>query len=100
VYVFRECGKVLVETFDDVLPPLDQEPYYAIQKMDEVQAWQAFEDFRIEGIWFIPDDFSKRIESGTHPEINIHFMNYNDDQAKNHRIYSAEVLWHFYQNIS
>ena len=29
----------------------------------------------------------------------MQFMNYNDDRAKNHRIYSAEVLWRFYKNI-
>jgi ABC-type multidrug transport system permease subunit len=27
----------------------------------------------------------------------MHFMNYNDDRAKNHRIYSSEVLWQFYE---
>ena len=94
-----EYGQILVDTFDEVISPLDQAPYYAVQKMDEVQAWQAFEEYRIEGIWVIPEDFSKRIEAGDHPEIDMYFMNYNDDRAKNHRIYSAEVLWQFYQNI-
>ena len=92
-------GQVLIETFDEVISPLDQEPYYAVQKMDDVQAWQAFKEYRIEGIWVIPEDFTKRIEEGNHPEIDMYFMNYNDDRAKNHRIYSAEVLWNFYQNI-
>ena len=27
----------------------------------------------------------------------MHFSNYNDDRAKNHRIYSAEILWRFYE---
>jgi ABC-2 type transport system permease protein len=94
-----EYGQVLVDTFDDVISPLDLAPYYAVQKMDEGQAWQAFEEYRIEGIWVIPEDFSTRIEAGDHPEIDMHFMNYNDDRAKNHRIYSAEVLWQFYQTI-
>jgi len=94
-----EYGQVLMDTFDEVISPLDQEPYYAIQQMNEVQAWRAFEEYRIEGVWVISEDFSKRIELGDHPEIDMHFMNYNDDRAKNHRIYSAEVLWQFYQNI-
>jgi ABC-2 type transport system permease protein len=94
-----EYGQVLMDTFEDVISPLDQAPYYAIQKMDEVQAWQAFEEYRIEGVWVIPEDFSKRIKARDNPEIDMYFMNYNDDRAKNHRIYSAEVLWQFYQNI-
>ena len=88
-----------MDTFDDVISPLDQAPYYAVQKMDEEQAWQVFEEYHIDGIWIIPEDFSKRIEAGDHPEIDMYFMNYNDDRAKNHRIYSAEVLWQFYMNI-
>ena len=94
-----EYGQILVDTFDEVISPLDQAPYYTIQKMDEVQAWQAFEEYRIEGIWVIPEDFSNRLEAGDHPELDMYFMNYNDDRAKNHRIYSAEVLWQFYHNI-
>ncbi|MCJ7623489.1 MAG: ABC transporter permease, partial [Anaerolineaceae bacterium] len=92
-------GQVLVDTFDRVISPLDLEPYYAVQMMDEAQAWQAFEAYRIEGIWVIPDDFSEKIDSGNNPEIAMHFINYNDDRAKNHRIYSAEIMWQFYQTI-
>ena len=29
----------------------------------------------------------------------MHFSNYNDDRAKNHRIYAAEILWRFYEKI-
>ena len=94
-----EYGGVLVDTFPHVISPLDQAPYYAVQDMDEQQAWHAFEGYRIEGIWVIPQDFSARIEAGDHPEIEMYFMNYNDDRAKNHRIYSAEVLWQFYHDI-
>ncbi|TFG49600.1 MAG: ABC transporter permease, partial [Anaerolineales bacterium] len=46
-----------------------------------------------------PEDFSQRITTGENPAIDMHFMNYNDDRAKNHRIYSAEILWAFYHNI-
>jgi ABC-2 type transport system permease protein len=94
-----EYGQVLVNTFQEVISPLDNQPYYAVQDLDPVNAWQAFEDYRIEGIWIIPEDFSHRILTGDHPELNMHFMNYNDDRAKNHRIYSAEVLWQFYKNL-
>jgi ABC-type multidrug transport system permease subunit len=94
-----EYGQILVDTFDKVISPLDQEPYYAVQDMGETQAWQAFEEYHIEGIWVIPEDFSTRIEAGDQPEIDMYFMNYNDDRAKNHRIYSAEVFWQFYHDI-
>ena len=92
-------GQVLVDTFDKVISPLDNQPYYAVQEMDPALAWQAFEAYQIEGIWVIPVDFSKKIEAGDHPEFEMHFMNYNDDRAKNHRIYSTEVLWGFYREI-
>jgi ABC-2 type transport system permease protein len=78
---------------------LDNAPYYAVQQMDKAAAWQAFEEYRIEGIWVIPEDFSTRVAAGANPEIDMYFMNYNDDRAKNHRIYSAEVVWQFYRNI-
>lgn len=94
-----EFGQILVDTFSEVISPLDQAPYYAVQHMEAAQAWQAFDEYRIEGIWVIPRDFSKRIKEGDHPTIDMYFMNYNDDRAKNHRIYSAEVLWQFYQKI-
>jgi ABC-type multidrug transport system permease subunit len=94
-----EYGQILVDTFDEVISPLDLQPYYAVQEMDETHTWQAFEQYRIEGIWVIPEDFSAKIIARNHPEIAMHFINYNDDRAKNHRLYSAEVLWQFYQNI-
>lgn len=92
-------GQTLIDTFEEVISPLDQEPYYAVQPMDEGQAWQEYEAYRIEGIWVIPEDFSNRLAAGDKPEIEMHFMNYNDDRAKNHRIYAAEILWQFYQKI-
>ncbi len=92
-------GQTLIDTFDETISPLDQSPYYAVQNLDAKQAWQAFQEYRIDGVWVIPEDFSEDIEAGISPEIDMYFMNYNDDRAKNHRIYSAEVLWKFYQNI-
>ncbi|MBN1305841.1 MAG: ABC transporter permease [Anaerolineales bacterium] len=94
-----QYGRRLVETFDKAISPLDNAPYYAVQDLDEAQARQAFKEYRIDGFWIIPEDFSDRIAAGDHPEIDMYFMNYNDDRAKNHRIYSAEVLWQFYQDI-
>ena len=92
-------GQALVDTFDQVISPLDNEPYYAVLEMSEAEAWKDYEEYRIEGIWVIPEDFSERVTTGNNPEIEMHFTNYNDDRAKNHRIYSTEVLWQFYQNI-
>jgi ABC-type multidrug transport system permease subunit len=94
-----EYGQRLVGTFKKAISPLDNAPYYAVQKMDEEQAWEAFKEYRVDGIWLIPEDFSSRIAAGDHPEFDMYFMNYNDDRAKNHRIYSTEVLWQFYETI-
>jgi ABC-2 type transport system permease protein len=94
-----DYGQILVNTFQEVISPLDNQPYYAVQDLDSESAWLAFEEYRIEGIWIIPEDFSQRIIAKDHPELDMHFMNYNDDRAKNHRIYSTEVLWRFYKNI-
>jgi len=94
-----EYGQVLINTFDEVISPLDQEPYYAVLEMDESKTWQAYQEYKIEGVWVIPADFSQKIKGGDQPEIEMYFVNYNDDRAKNHRIYSAEVLWQFYQKI-
>jgi ABC-2 type transport system permease protein len=94
-----DYGQILVNTFQEVISPLDNQPYYAVQDLDPEDAWRAFEAYRIQGIWVIPEDFSQRILAGDHPQLNMHFMNYNDDRAKNHRIYSSEVMWQFYKNI-
>jgi len=94
-----QYGQVLIDTFEKAISPLDNQPYYEVKSFSENQAWKAFEEYRIEGIWIIPEDFSERITSKNNPSIDMHFMNYNDDRAKNHRIYSAEILWAFYQEI-
>ena len=47
----------------------------------------------------VPEDFSENIEAEKNPEIEMHFSNYIDDLAKNHRIYQAEVIWSFYEKI-
>jgi len=94
-----EFGQLLVDTFPEVISPLDNQPYYAVQPLEEDQAWLAYQSYQIEGIWIIPEDFSERIAAGNKPSIDMHFMNYNDDRAKNHRIYSSEILWAFYQKI-
>lgn len=91
-------GAALVETIDDVISPFGI-PYYAVVNLSEAAAWAAYENYRIEGVWVIPTDFSQRLISGQTPQIEMHFNNYNDDRAKNHRIYSAEILWAFYQKI-
>jgi hypothetical protein len=60
--------------------------------MTEKQAWEAYENQRIDAVWVIPADFSQRLERGEHPNIEMHFTNYMDDRGKNHRIYSAEIM--------
>lgn len=92
-------GEILRQTFDEAISPLNDMPYYAVIPMQEEAALADFESYRIEGVWVIPPDFSARLEAGEYPSITMYFSNYNDDRAKNHRIYSAEILWLFYEKI-
>lgn len=91
-------GALLRQTFDEVNSPFGT-PYYDVFDLPEMQAWEAYEDFRIDGVWVIPADFSERIEAGRNPQVEMHFSNTIDDRAKNHRIYAAELLWRFYEKI-
>jgi hypothetical protein len=89
-------GSLLHQSFDEVISPFGI-PYYEVQNFSEAETWEAYEHFRLEGVWVIPADFSARVEAGDQPKIEMHFSNYNDDRAKNHRIYASEILWHFYE---
>lgn len=89
-------GAVLRETFDEVLSPFGT-PYYDVLDLPEEEAWDAYRAHRIDGVWVIPADFTVRAEAGRSPSVEMHFSNYNDDRAKNHRIYAAEILWRFYE---
>lgn len=91
-------GGILRQTFDEVLSPFGT-PYYDVPDLAEDEAWRAYQAHRIDGVWVIPADFSERLEAGENPRLEMHFSNYNDDRAKNHRIYAAEILWRFYESI-
>jgi ABC-type multidrug transport system permease subunit len=96
-------GAVLRQTFDEVLSPFGT-PYYDIRYLTpedaaDPEAWADYGAHQIDGVWVIPADFSERLDAGEEPTIEMHFSNYNDDRAKNHRIYSAEILWRFYEEI-
>ena len=94
-----EAGKILESVFSETISPLNHQPYYALQDLDEESAWQAYETHRIDGIWIVPENFSESIHAGEPLPIEMHFSNYNDDRAKNHRIYSAEILWAFFHKL-
>jgi hypothetical protein len=89
-------GDILRDSFSEVLSPFGT-PYYDILVLPEEGAWQAYQAHSLDGVWVIPADFSERVEGGRNPRVQMHFSNYNDDRAKNHRIYAAEILWHFYE---
>jgi hypothetical protein len=91
-------GAVLSGTFDEVLSPFGT-PYYDVSDLSAEAAWEAYHGHRLDGVWVIPKDFSERLEAGENPAVEMHFSNYNDDRAKNHRIYAAEILWRFYETI-
>jgi hypothetical protein len=91
-------GTVLRECISEVQSPFGT-PYYDIFKGSADQTWEAYQTYRLDGVWVIPTDFSARIEVGDHPKLEMHFNNYNDDRAKNHRIYAAEILWRFYEKV-
>jgi hypothetical protein len=91
-------GAVLRETVGEVMSPFGT-PYYAVPDLSEDDAWQTYHAHSIDGIWIIPPDFSARLEAGQNPAVEMHFDNYNDDRAKNHRIYATEILWRFYEKV-
>ena len=91
-------GEVLRETLAEVDSPFGV-PYYGISTLSEEESWESYHAYRLDGVWVIPEDFSARLKAGEDPEIEMYFINYNDDRAKNHRIYSAEILWRFYEKI-
>jgi ABC-type multidrug transport system permease subunit len=103
-------GGVLRETVGEVISPFGT-PYYDVlappqspptlggKKGGEDEVWQAYHRHRIGGVWVIPPDFSERLEAGQNPALKMYFSNHNDDRAKNHRIYAAEILWRFYEKI-
>jgi hypothetical protein len=91
-------GLMLRETFDAATSPFGT-PYYDVEDLSADAAWEVYEAFRLDGIWIIPSDFSERVESGQNPAVEMVFNNYNDDRAKNHRIYAAEILWRFYERV-
>jgi hypothetical protein len=91
-------GAVLCDTFDEVLSPFDT-PYYDVFDLPEAAAWSDYHAHRLDGVWVVPPDFSERLAGGQDPRIEMYFSNYNDDRAKNHRIYSAEIFWRFYEKV-
>ncbi len=74
-------------------------PYYRALDMEFEEAMHAYKTFQVEGVWVIPADFSKRLDKWENPSVSMYFSNYNDDRVKNHRLYSAEIIWHFYKQI-
>ena len=92
-------GVILRQTFDEVISPLNDVPYYAVLDMEKAQALTAYRAYEVDGVWIIPEDFSARLEAKENPQIEMYFSNYNDDRAKNHRIYASEILWAFYECI-
>ncbi len=91
-------GTLLRNAIDEVISPFGT-PYYDVFEGSEAETWEAYNAYRLDGVWLVPSDFTASIESGDHPKFEMHFNNYNDDRAKNHRIYSSEIIWHFYTKI-
>jgi hypothetical protein len=91
-------GNVLRQTVDEVISPFGT-PYYEVSKLYEEDAWDVYHAHALDGVWVIPADFSARLDGGQNPTIEMVFDNYIDDRAKNHRVYSAEILWRFYEKI-
>ena len=88
-------GNLLRQSIDNVISPFGT-PYYDVLEAPPDEVWAAYQAFRLDGVWVIPADFSQRVQDQDDPAFEMYFNNYNDDRAKNHRIYAAEILWHFY----
>ena len=93
-----QFGSILRDTAASVESPFGS-PYYELFHGNEDEIWEAYQTYQIEGVWVIPADFSERIEAVNNPSFDMYFHNYIDDRAKNHRLYAAEILWNFYQEI-
>jgi hypothetical protein len=91
-------GATLRQTFDEVMSPFGT-PYYDAFDLQADEAWAEYRAHHLDGLWIIPADFSERVTLGQNPQVEMHFSNYNDDRAKNHRLYAAEILWRFYEKI-
>jgi hypothetical protein len=91
-------GALLQNAIDEVISPFGT-PYYDVVEGSSTEIWDAYRSYRLDGVWVVPADFSTRIEAGNHPNFKMHFNNYIDDRAKNHRIYYTEILWKFYTEI-
>jgi hypothetical protein len=102
-------GALLRRSFDELLSPFGT-PYYDVVPLAgedaavaEAAALEALRGHELDGVWIVPADFSERLAAGAaslaNPGLEMHFSNYNDDRAKNHRIYAAEILWHFYHQL-
>lgn len=89
-------GEALRETAVSVQSPFN-EPYYQVVDWPPDAVWAAYDSFQLDAVWVIPADFSERLAAGERPSFTMHFNNYNDDRAKNHRLYAAEILWRFYE---
>lgn len=92
-------GQLLVDVMGKVLSPLSGEPYYDVLEHTDDEAWAAYRANRLMAVWVIPEDFSARLAKGERPSVEMHFNNYNDDLAKNQRLYPAEILWRFYEEL-
>jgi hypothetical protein len=89
-------GKLLETQAAEILSPFGT-PYYDVMSGTEADIWDAYETYKLDGVWVVPADFSHRVEIGEYPTFDMYFNNYNDDRAKNHRIYASEILWEFYE---
>ncbi len=91
-------GRLLAETIRETLSPFGT-PYYQVIDLPEDLAWQEYRAHRIDGVWVIPAGFSQQLALGQTPALEMHFSNYIDDRAKNHRLYAAEIMWAYYGRI-
>lgn len=94
-----DMGSVLRQTLEEVKSPFGAPYYHVVGMDDEASVWQAFESQRLHAVWVVPEDFSRRIDAGEDPHFEMHFGNWSDDEAKNHRLYSAEIIWRFYERL-
>ena len=49
-----EYGVLLKESFNEVISPLNDQPYYALQELPEEEVWQEYEKFYLDTVWVIP----------------------------------------------
>lgn len=88
-------GKEIEASIFNQISPLGNKPYFEKKSVSYGQAFELYEEDKINGVVVIDEDFSKNIKEKKNTSIKYYFNNYNSDMAKNLRLYLNEGILDF-----